>query len=142
MNISFLSEKLCLHCWNEPYQSRLDYIKWRFIRKVFSGEFTGTRDWGQRSCHAKEKRGKGEEKERVHLQREGEKREEETKMFGLYREEPWGNGSPAPELKHSGLGDYMADMDWGVLGELWGQVCFGVQNMYLSLLSWGLKPNT
>jgi hypothetical protein len=46
----------------------------------------------------------------VHVQREKKEREKEkerkreTKMFGLYREEPLGEGQPSPGMESSRLG--------------------------------------
>lgn len=36
-------DRLFLHQWNETIQTRLEYVKGRFIGKVFLGKFTGPR---------------------------------------------------------------------------------------------------
>lgn len=54
----------------------------------------GKSSWGER-------KGLGERKRERHVSREEKKREKgkETKLFGLYREEPLEKGSPAPVLE-------------------------------------------
>jgi hypothetical protein len=57
---------------------------------------------------SKRKSRRKRKRERVHAQRERragrEGGREEQEMFGLYREEPLGKGSPAHGLESSGLG--------------------------------------
>jgi len=82
---------------NEPIQARLEFIKHRFIRKKFcAGEFTGPKEGGQGSRYRKGLNGEGEERQRASPSSctERGKRQGETKMSGLCREEPLGEGQP------------------------------------------------
>jgi hypothetical protein len=70
-------DKVFLHLWNELIQTRLNYIKCRFIVKLLLVKFTGPKDWCQGSCQGKEEKGKrGEKREKECAQREKEEEKE------------------------------------------------------------------
>jgi hypothetical protein len=70
------------------------------------GEFTGPNDQNQGSSHGERGRGEGEREKAVNAQSEEKKkrREGETKMSGLYREQPLGERQPRCGLESSRLG--------------------------------------
>jgi hypothetical protein len=65
-------------------------------------EFTGPKDQCQGSHHGEIEVGKGEEKEGKGAHAGAERKKRETKMSGVYGEEPLGEGQPHPGLESSG----------------------------------------
>ena len=113
-----ISDTLFLLQRSEPIQARLEYIKGRFIGKLLSGEFTGPKDWGQRSHHWDRRRGRGRERECV----QGEEKEtgwEKPKCLDYIGRILWRKGSPAPRLKSSGFGAGHSRQELRDAGRTW-----------------------
>jgi hypothetical protein len=86
----------------EPIQTRLEYIKGRFIGKLFSGKLAGPKDQG--SHHGERGRWEAKEREKGQAQREKDKRRERAKCLDYIGRSLWGKDSQAPGLESSELG--------------------------------------
>lgn len=129
------------HCGSET--SQFETVKVHKCRFIASSSKAKTREvivQGEREkCACREWEREGERRKK----HEKKTRRKETKMSGLYNE----GGGEAPPLagKFRVEGRVcqpcsVAGRDWGMLGELGGQVPFGWKG--ISAASLGLKPNT